>query len=170
MFGVLQNIACFVTVCMSLLYGARIAWVCGRKCQFSESLENKLGSLVRSIPAATMIFFIGFLIVYSTFLDNPLTWLVAALTSSFVLATVIVSMAMPEFKRMPIETSNTLIQVKLKDGASFKMDKRALNASIEAGSVLKFRRASGWVDVKTAKLRGDSENTFFAGVDRREAT
>jgi hypothetical protein len=169
MIDALLDIVGFVTGAVSFIYGTRVAWLCGRKCLFSESLENKIGMLVRNIPAATAIYLLGFLVLYGPLLENYLTWLVAAITSSIVLATVIVSMAMPELRRLPDESrSTTLISVVLKDGTFCQMDKRALNASIEKGDVLKFKRLSGWVDLETGKLRGDSEYTVFAGVDRRD--
>lgn len=99
MFEALRGIACFVTVFVSLLYGTRIAWICGKKCNFKEKPENKKQAIFESVPAAAIIYFFGFLIVFSIFINGFLTILVSSLTSAILLSGFVVSMAMPELKR-----------------------------------------------------------------------
>jgi hypothetical protein len=101
MFEALRGITCFVTVSVSLLYGTRIAWVCGKKCQFKELPENKKQALAESIPAAAIVYFFGFLIIFSSCIDGFVTIAASALTSSILLSGFVVSMAMPELKRKP---------------------------------------------------------------------
>jgi len=101
MFEALRGIACFVTVTVSLIYGTRIAWVCGKKCDFKEKPENKKHALFESVPAAAVVYTFGFLIVFSLFLDGFLTILTSSLTSAILLSGFVVSMAMPELKRKP---------------------------------------------------------------------
>jgi hypothetical protein len=101
MFEALRGIACFVTVTVSLIYGTRIAWVCGKKCNFKEKPEDKKHTLLESIPAAAVVYIFGFLIVFSLFLDGFLTILISSLTSAILLSGFVVSMAMPELKRKP---------------------------------------------------------------------
>lgn len=167
MIDALIDVACFVTVLMSFLYGSRVAWMCGSKCQFSKSVEQRAQMLVRSIPSAAFIYFFGFMVIFDILVDVFATWAVFSVTSSILLSLVVVSMAMPQFKRMPAK-SKVMIPVEFNDGTICQLDKRALSASLEAGAIARFKRASGWVEVDTAKLRGSSKNTVFAGVDRRE--
>ncbi len=102
MFEALRGMACFVTVSVSLLYGTRIAWVCGKKCNFKENPEDKKQNLSQSLPAATLVYFFGFLIVFNLFISSLLAIVVCALTSAILLSGMVVSMSMPELKRRPI--------------------------------------------------------------------
>ena len=101
MFDALKGIACFVTAVVSFLYGTRIAWACGKKCQFNEKPENRFHALSESIPAAAVVYFFGFVILFNLFIDGFLAILVSALTSSILLSGFVVSMTMPELKRKP---------------------------------------------------------------------
>lgn len=101
MFEALGGIACFVTVFVSLLYGTRIAWVCGKKCNFREDPEDKKQAISESLPAATLIYFFGFLIIFSFCINGFVTIVVCSLTSAILLAGFVVSMTMPELKRKP---------------------------------------------------------------------
>lgn len=101
MFDALKGIACFVTAVVSFLYGTRIAWACGKKCNFNEKPEDRVHALFESVPAATVVYFFGFVIVFAHFIDGFLTILVSALTSSILLSGFVVSMTMPELKRKP---------------------------------------------------------------------
>lgn len=101
MFEALSGMACFVTVSVSLIYGTRIAWVCGKRCHFKEKPDNKKQALFESLPAATLVYFFGFAIIFSLLVSGFLAIVVSALTSSILLASMVVSMTMPEFKRKP---------------------------------------------------------------------
>ncbi len=101
MFEALRGMACFVTISVSLIYGTRIAWVCGKKCNFKEDPENKKQSLSESIPAATLIYFFGFLVIFNLCISGFVTILVTSLTSAILLTGTVVTMAMPELKRRP---------------------------------------------------------------------
>ncbi len=103
MFEALKGIACFVTAAVSFLYGTRIAWICGKKCNFKEQPENKIQALLESLPAVTIIYTFGFLITFSLFLDGFLTIFVSSITSAILLSHLVVSMAMPELKRKPVK-------------------------------------------------------------------
>ena len=163
------KIALFVTAVVSFTYGTRVAWVCGKNCQFSESTEKKMGMLVRSLPGATIIFLFGFLVIYSAILASYLTWLVASVTSSIVLATVLVSMAMPEFKPLSGTPQGTVWVEKI-DGSQLQVSKAELSKLLEKGKIARFKRSGGWVDADSEKLRGSMKNTFYAGVERRKGS
>ena len=99
MVDLLSGMFCFVTASASMIYGTRIAWVCGKRCDFKAVPENKLEAIYRCIPAAALVYLFGFIVLFSCLTDGVLTILVLALTSSILLAVFIVSMAMPELKR-----------------------------------------------------------------------
>jgi amino acid transporter len=101
MFEALSGIACFVTGSVSFLYGTRIAWVCGKKCNFKENPENKRQALFESIPTAALVYSFGFMIIFSLCISGFLTILVSSLTSAILLSNLVVSMAMPELRRKP---------------------------------------------------------------------
>jgi hypothetical protein len=101
MFEALRGIACFVTVSVSLIYGTRIAWGCGEKCTFKEKPEDKIHAILKSIPAATVVYLFGFLIIFSYCINGFLTIVVSSLISAMLLSGFVVSMAMPELKRKP---------------------------------------------------------------------
>jgi hypothetical protein len=102
MFDALSGIFGFVTATVSFLYGTRIAWVCGKRCHFKEEPVNKRHLLSESIPAAAAVYFFGFVIVFSLFLDGFLTVFIPSLTSAILLSHLVVTMAMPDLKRKPI--------------------------------------------------------------------
>ena len=167
MFEALKDIACFVTVFVSLLYGTRVAWGCGKKCQFSEKPENKIQSLLESIPAATFIYFFGFLIIFSYSVSGYLSRAVCSLTSALVLSSMVVSMTMPELKyKSPTED---LVLAELTDGSACRMAKKAFNVFLANGKVAKFKRSDGWVFVGKDRLRDMNSGTIYTGVERREA-
>jgi hypothetical protein len=101
MFEALRGIACFVTVSVSLIYGTRIAWVCGKKCNFNEKPEDKIHAISERFPAAAVVYFFGFLIIFSLCINGIVTIVVSSLTSAILLSGYVVSMAMPELKRKP---------------------------------------------------------------------
>lgn len=105
MFDALSGIACFVTVSVSLIYGTRIAWFCGRKCNFNENPEHRMHALFESVPAAAVIYFFGFLLVFGYFINGFLPIVLSSLTSAILLSALVVSMAMPELKRKPTNDS-----------------------------------------------------------------
>ncbi len=103
MFEALRDIASFVTVTVSLLYGTRIAWMCGKQCTFKEIPEEKKHVLIECIPAAAVVYLFGFLIIFSLSINGLLTIIVSSLTSAILLSGLVISMAMPELKRKPPE-------------------------------------------------------------------
>ena len=102
MFEALSGIFCFVTASVSLLYGTRIAWVCGKRCHFKEEPQTKKQLLSESIPAASAVYFFGFIIVFSLFFDGFLTVVIPSITSAILLSHLVVTMAMPTLRRKPI--------------------------------------------------------------------
>lgn len=101
MFEALRSIACFVTVSVCLLYGTRIAWCCGKKCNFKETPDHRKHALFESLPAATLIYFFGFLIVFNLLVNGFVTILISSVTSAILLSGMVVSMSIPELKRKP---------------------------------------------------------------------
>ena len=101
MFDIMSGMFCLVTASVSLIYGTRIAWMSGKKCDFKEDPHNKIHIVLESIPAATAVYFFGFIILFACLMDGPLTIFVSSLTSAILLAGFVVSMAMPELKRKP---------------------------------------------------------------------
>jgi len=101
MFEALRGMFCFVTITVSLIYGTRIAWVCGRKCNFNEAPEHKRQALSGNIPAAALIYFFGFLVFFNLCINGFVTIFVTSLTSAILLSGTVVTMAMPELKRRP---------------------------------------------------------------------
>ena len=101
MFEALSGMFCFVTAAVSLIYGTRIAWVCGKKCNFKEEPENEKLLLSESIPSAAAVYFFGFLIVFSYFMNGFVSIFLFSITSAILLAHLVVTMAMPELKRKP---------------------------------------------------------------------
>jgi hypothetical protein len=167
MFESLKDVVCFVTAFVSFFYGTRVAWVCGKRCQFSEKPEDRIKSLRGSIPAATIIYSFGFLIVFNYFVSGFLAWGVFSLTSAIVLSCLVVSIAMPELKRKP--ATKELVLVELTDGSSRQMAKKTLNVFLLNGRVVKFKRSDGWVLVGSDRLRDMNKKESYAGVERRKA-
>ncbi len=166
MFEALKDIACFVTAFVSFLYGSRIAWACGAKCQFTEKPEDKIKSLIRSIPAATFVYFIGFIITSSYLFSGYFTRFVFSVTSAVILSNLVVSMAMPELRRKP--PVERLVLAELTDGSSSRIAKRALNVLLSNSKVVKFTRSDGWVLVGRDRLRNMNNEASYHGVERRE--
>ena len=102
MFEAMSGMVCFVTVTVSLLYGTRISWLCGKRCAFKEHPEIKRKTLSENVPAAIAVYFFGFAVLYSYFMNGFMLVLVASVISSVILATLVVSMAMPELRRNPL--------------------------------------------------------------------
>lgn len=99
MVEIVSGMFCFVTVAVSLIYGTRIAWMTGKKCNFKELPENRIQAICASLPAASLVYFCGFLVFFSCLTDGIPTIIVMALTSAVLLAVFVLSMAMPELKR-----------------------------------------------------------------------
>jgi len=97
----MSGMFCLVTASVSLIYGTRIAWMSGKKCDFKTDPHNKIHNVLESIPAATTVYFFGFFIIFTYFINGSLTIVVSSLTSAILLAGFVVSMAMPELKRRP---------------------------------------------------------------------
>ena len=101
MFEAMSGMVCFVTVMVSLLYGTRISWICGKKCSFKEQPEIKRQTLTENVPAAIAVYSFGFIVMFSYLINGFVLILVSSLTSAIILATLVVSMAMPELRRKP---------------------------------------------------------------------
>lgn len=99
MFEALLGIFCFVTAAVSLIYGTRIAWMCGKRCNFKADPQDKKLLLFESIPSATAVYFFGFVVVFSYFMNGFFTIFLFSITSAIILAHMVVTMAMPELKR-----------------------------------------------------------------------
>ena len=99
MLDILNGMFCVVTAAVSLIYGTRIAWIAGKKCDFKQLPESRMQTVRRNLPAASLVYLCGFLIFFSCLTDGILTVLALALTSAVLLAVFMVSMAMPELKR-----------------------------------------------------------------------
>ena len=167
MFEALKDIACFVTAFVSFLYGSRIAWGCGTKCQFSEEPEDRIKSLRRSLPAAAFIYFIGFVILSSYLASGYFTRFVFSVTSAVILSHLVTSMAMPELRRKaPVEG---LVLAELTDGSASRIAKKAFNVLLSNGKVVKFKRSDGWVLVGRDRLRDMHNDARYVGVERRIA-
>jgi hypothetical protein len=165
MFDALKDIMCFVTAFVCFLYGTRIAWVCGKKCQFSQKPEIRYQSLFSNIPAAAMIYFFGFLIAFSYCFDAFLAKLVFSVTSAVLLSNLVVSMAMPELRRKPSIEIRVLAE--LADGNLCKMSRQELNTALDNGHIVRFQRSDGWVQVGRDPLRKMHRKSASIGVERR---
>ena len=166
MFDALKDIMCFVTAFVCFLYGTRIAWVCGKKCQFSQKPEIRYQSLFSNIPAAAIFYFFGFLIAFSYAFDVFLAKLVFSVTSAVLLSNLVVSIAMPELKRKP--TPELRILAELVDGNLCKMSGQELNTALDNGRVVRFQRSDGWVQVGRDPLREIHRKSGYTGVERRQ--
>lgn len=166
MFEALKDIACFVTAFVSFIYGTRVAWGCGKQCQFREPKEGKVKLLLESIPATTLIYFFGFLIVFSYLFDSYLSRIIVSLTSSIVLAHLVVSMAMPELKRKP--GGSRFILAELIDGSMRWLVRQTLDESLSLGKIARFKRTDGWAVVGRDPLRKSKNSQSYSGTERRE--
>ena len=101
MFDVVSEMFCFVTATVSFLYGTRILWACGKKCNFVVAPAEKKQSLRATIPGGVVVYSFGFLIVFTEVLSGTLTIVMTSLISALLLSHFVVSMAMPELKRDP---------------------------------------------------------------------
>jgi len=101
MFDLVSEMFCFVTATVSFLYGTRILWVCGKKCNFVVAPAEKKQSLKATIPGGVVVYSFGFLIVFTEVLSGTLTIVMTSLISALLLSHFVVSMAMPELKRDP---------------------------------------------------------------------
>ena len=94
-------VVAFVTISVNFLYATRIAWSCGKKCDFKANPEDKKPLLKASVPAAAAIYSVGFIIIFNYVFDGFVTILVFAVTSAVITANMVVAMAMPELRRRP---------------------------------------------------------------------
>jgi hypothetical protein len=166
MFEALKDIVCFATTFVCFLCGTRIAWASGKKCQFNQKPEARFESLLRSIPSASIIYFFGFLIVFSYVFNGFMSKTVFSITSAFLLAITVVSMAMPELKRKPV--IEVLIPTELVDGLACRMTKQELNTALADGLVVKFKRSDGWALVGKDPMREMKKKAVYTGVERRQ--
>ena len=101
MFDMVSGMFCFVTATVSFLYGTRICWICGKKCNVEVAPAEKMQSLRATIPGGFTVYFFGFLVVFSEVLNGTLTIVITSLISALLLSHFVISMAMPELKRNP---------------------------------------------------------------------
>ncbi|MDH3544694.1 MAG: hypothetical protein OEM65_06175 [Desulfuromonadales bacterium] len=101
MFDLVSEMFCFVTATVSFLYGTRILWVCGKRCNFVVAPAEKKQSLKATIPGGVVVYSFGFLIIFTEVLSGTLTIVMTSLVSALLLSHFVVSMAMPELKRDP---------------------------------------------------------------------
>jgi len=99
MFDMVSEMFCFVTATVSFLYGTRLCWVCGKKCNFGVAPAEKKQSLKATIPAGFVVYLFGFLVVFNEELSGTLTIAITSLISALLLSLFVISMAMPELKR-----------------------------------------------------------------------
>ena len=92
---------CFVTATVSFLYGTRICWICGKKCNFDVDPAEKKQILKANIPGGFAVYLFGFVVVFSAVLNGALTVVITSLVSAFLLSHFVISMAMPALKRNP---------------------------------------------------------------------
>ncbi len=67
-----------------------------------SSPEIKRQALSESVPAAIAVYFFGLVVLYSYFMNGFVLVLVASVISAVILAIMVVSMAMPELRRNPL--------------------------------------------------------------------
>ena len=101
MFEMVSGMFCFVTATVSLLYGTRIFWICGKKCNFEVAPAKKKQSLKATMPGGFAVYSFGFLVAFSEVLNGTLTIVTTSLISALLLSHFVISMAMPELKRNP---------------------------------------------------------------------
>jgi anaerobic C4-dicarboxylate transporter len=63
--------------------------------------ENRKHLIIECIPAAAIVYFFGFLIIFSLSINGLLAIVVFSLTSAILLSGFVISMSMPELKRKP---------------------------------------------------------------------
>lgn len=101
MFESFGRVIAFVTVFVCFLYGTRMAWHYGKKCDYQEEPETKKQILIGIFPAVTAINFFGFVALFILFIDGLLTIFLYSLISAVLLSCMVVTMAVPELKRKP---------------------------------------------------------------------
>ena len=101
MFHMLSGMFCFVTATVSFLYGTRICWICGKRCNFDVDPVEKKQILKANIPGGFAVYSFGFIVVFSAVLNGALTVVITSLVSAFLLSHFVISMAMPALKRNP---------------------------------------------------------------------
>ena len=99
MFDMVSEMFCFVTAAVSFLYGTRVCWVCGKKCNFGVAPAEKKQSLKATMPGGFAVYSFGFLVAFSEVLNGTLTIVITSLISALLLSHFVISMAMPELKR-----------------------------------------------------------------------
>lgn len=103
MFESFGRVIAFVTVFVCFLYGFRMAWHYGKKCDYKEEPETKKQILIGIFPAVTAINFFGFVALFILFIDGFMTITLYSLISAVLLSCMVVTMAVPELKRKPTD-------------------------------------------------------------------
>ena len=101
MYDMLAGLICFVTMSVSLIFGTRITWHYGKKCQFWETVEDRKHILRGIFPVAVLIYSLGFISLFSLLFEGFGTILLYAFISAVVLTVMMFSIAMPEMTRRP---------------------------------------------------------------------
>ena len=103
MFEAFGIVLALVTVCVCFLYGARMAWHYGKKCDYKEEPETKKQILIGIFPAVTAINFFGFGAIFTIFVDGVAMIAFYSLISAVLLSLTVVTIAIPELKRKPTD-------------------------------------------------------------------
>lgn len=165
MYEALKDIAFFVTAVVGFVYGARVAWGCGRRGFFGEKPQDKLQLLMESIPAAALLFAVGFLVVFDYFIDEFFSWIILSLISAFLSSLAVVFVAMPRLRRRSHDGDGVVVE--LVNGTICRMTKKTFNTYLSRGKISKFKRSDGWVSVNAGRLRESQSDAVYVGVDRR---
>ena len=99
MVEMISGLFCFVTVSVSFLYGTRICWISGKKCQFDVTPKERKEILLAGIPSGFAFYFFGFLVFFNCLLDGIIAIILMTLTTALLVSHFVVSMAMPALKR-----------------------------------------------------------------------
>lgn len=99
MIDMISGLFCFVTFTVCFLYGTRVCWVLGKKCQFDVTMKERKEILRAGMPAGFAFYCFGFLVFFSCLLDGATVVILMTLTTALLASHFIVSMAMPVLKR-----------------------------------------------------------------------
>lgn len=99
MFDFISGLFCFVTVTVSFLYGTRVCWILGKKCQFDVSPRERKEILLAGMPTGFSIYCFGFMVFFYCLLDGTIAIIIMTLTTTLLVSHFVVSMAMPVLKR-----------------------------------------------------------------------
>jgi hypothetical protein len=99
MFNMISGIFCFVTITVSFLYGTRVCWILGKRCQFDVNSKERKEFLLSGLPIGFAIYCFGFLVLFSCLLDGTFKIFIMSSITALLVSHFVVSMAMPSLKR-----------------------------------------------------------------------